>query len=320
MDHNNMSHGPDPELADAGISIQQSVEMLKAVIEGETYRAVGVRFTKSRTSVERRIKSVVAQLVKAVGIAGLNDGSMAFVGRLRAHREAILDALKFFRPAILHQPRETRVLARDELVRGIQRVKGRSSRPKHDVALFCILFSTGARPLEIARLEIRDYLHSDGSIRRESSMRAETSISGRPRRLFFATTRLDEALASYLQERLELKLGIGEGPEYRGLDPRSRLFLSASGEGFRITPYGVLGQKRFLCRAVLETFAKLFRYSELKGVTAISARRTVRSRLYERGADEDQIGLLLGISERGAVRELLAKDCRPIEAVICELL
>lgn len=38
----------------------QSVEMLRAVVrDGETYEAVAMRFSVSRTAVERRIKSVM---------------------------------------------------------------------------------------------------------------------------------------------------------------------------------------------------------------------------------------------------------------------
>ncbi len=104
------------------------------------------------------------------------------------------------------------------------------------------------------------------------------------------------------------------------LDPGSRLFLSATGEGFKITPYGKEGQMRFLCRPILETYSKLFRYSELQGVTALSVRRTVISRLYERGADEGQVGLLLGISERSAVRELLSRHKPTIAVLVDELI
>lgn len=57
----------------------------------------------------------------------------------------------------------------------------------------------------------------------------------------------------------------------------------------------------------METYDKLFRYAEIKNVSARSARRTVVSRLYERGADEAQVGLLLGLSERSAVRALLRR-------------
>ena len=117
-----------------------------------------------------------------------------------------------------------------------------------------------------------------------------------------------------------MHLGVGVPGAYRGLDPDSRLFLSSTGEGFKITPYGEDGQRRFLCRSILDTYAKLFRYSELDGVSALSARRTVIARLYERGADEDQIVLLLGISERSAARELLPRQKPSIEVLVDELI
>ena len=49
----------------------QSVEMLRAVVGGETYEAVAARFGVSRTAVERRIKSVAVQLTQVVGVDGL---------------------------------------------------------------------------------------------------------------------------------------------------------------------------------------------------------------------------------------------------------
>ena len=289
--------------------------MLKAVVRGETYGAVAARFDISRTAVERRIKTVATQLSKVAGIQGLNEEGAAFVGRLRLHRDAILAALESFEPAVLCRSREIRILSTEEIAQAVLRIKGRSNRPWHDMALFFVLFVTGARPLEIARLEVRDYLDPDGSVRRESHMRAEVAITGKPRSLYFASTRLDEVLTLYFEERLALNLGVHVAGAYRGLDPTSRLFLSATGDGFKITPYGKEGQQRFLCRPILEVYDKLFRYAELKGVSALSARRTVISRLYARGADEEQVGQLLGISERSAVRALLSRP-KPSMAVL----
>lgn len=51
----------------------QSVEMLRAVIGGETYEAVAMCFGVSRTAVERRIKSVAVQLTQVVGVDGLKE-------------------------------------------------------------------------------------------------------------------------------------------------------------------------------------------------------------------------------------------------------
>ncbi len=294
--------------------------MLKAVVRGETYVTVAARVGKSRTAVERRIKTVAAQLSKVAGIQGLNEEGAAFVRRLRLHRDAILMALESFDPTLSCKSREACILSNEEIAQAVLRIKGRSNRPWHDIALFYVLFATGARPLEIARLEVRDYLDADGHVRRESQMRVEVAITRKPRSLYFTSTRLDEVLTLYLQERRALNLGVHTATTYRGLDPDSRLFLSATGEGFKVTPYGKAGQMRFLCRPILETYDKLFRYAEIKDVSARSARRTVVSRLYERGADEDQVGLILGISERSAVRALLSRPKPTIAVLVDELI
>lgn len=303
-----------------GETATQSVGMLKAVINGETYEAVAAKFGKSRTAVERRIKTIATEVIRAVDIEGLNEEGVNFVSRLRLHRDEILVALASFEPAVSIRSRENRIVSREEVAQAAQRIKGRSNRPLHDLSLFYMLFATGARPLEIARLEVRDYLEADGSVRRASQMRADVAITGKFRPLHFGSTKLNDTLTLYLQERLTQKLGVLTGDVYRGLDPDSRLFLSVTGEGFKIMPYGNDGQRRFLCRPILETYSKLFRYSELEGVSALSVRRTVVSRLYERGADEDQVGLLLGISERSAVRQLLSKSKPTIAALVDELL
>lgn len=107
---------------------------------------------------------------------------------------------------------------------------------------------------------------------------------------------------------------------YRGLDPHSRLFLSPGGEPYRIAPNNdTPGQNRHVCRALLEIYRKLFRYTEFKGLSAQSARLTLMSRMYERGADEDQVGLILGISERSAVRQLLPRPRPTLAEILDEL-
>ena len=296
-----------------------AIEMLRGILEGNTYDAVASRHGITRTAVERRIKAVAIHIASTAGIAGLNAEGAAFVRRLRLHREAIhaaLDELGTEPPA---HARHIRVLTDEEITSGALRIRGRSQQPHEDLALYYILLATGARPLEIARLEVRDYLHADGSVRRVSCVRADVAITGRERPLFFCSTRLEEALNAYLVERVSDRQGLGAHGEYRGLDPASRLYLSASGQGFEIKPYGSEGQKRFRCRAIQETYRKLFRYAELKQVTALTVRHTVADRLYARGADESQVGLLLGIADRSAVREQFPRRLPSLDTLTTDL-
>jgi integrase len=297
----------------------RAIEMLRAVIDGRTYASVAGDFGITRTAVERRVKAVATRLCREVGIEGMNDGATAFVRRLRERREAILRALERFEPAAGHAPNGDRVVSTEEIARAVLRIRGRSAQPARDVALFYTLFVTGARPLEIVRLRVGDYLQGDGAVRRESELPATASISGKSRPLYFASRKLDDALDAYLAERVARGHGVGHSNAYRGLDPGSPLFLCATGEGFRITQYGAKGRRRCLCRPILETYRKLFRYAELEWATPLSIRRTVVARLYDRGADEEQVGLVLGISERSAVREQFPRARPTMASLVQEL-
>lgn len=301
-------------------SLKLSVQLLRAVIDGETYEAAAVRVGISRTAVERRIKSVAVQLTKVVGVDGLREEGAAFVRRLRLHRDGILTALDAFEPHPLPGNRPTRVLSNAEVNLGAVRIKGRTSRTWHDLALYYLLFATGLRPLEIARLEVRDYLHADGCVCRESELRAQAAINGRVRPLYFSCSRLDDALAAYLRERVAAGHGLGDVAAFRGLDPVSRLFLGVSGAAYPITPNGGAGQSRQVCRALLEIYRKLFRYTQIPEMSTQSARLTLMARMYERGADEDQVGVILGIADRNAVREQLPRPKPMLGEVLDEVI
>ena len=153
--------------------------------------------------------------------------------RLRLRRDAILVALERFEPRAASGERQARVLSLAEVALGATRIKGRSSRPWHDLSLYYLLFATGLRPLEVARLEVRDYLGEDGAVRRETELRADVAINGKSRPLFFASHRLNDALAAYLRERQKLRHGLGDGGHYRGMDPGSRLFLRSPASSIR---------------------------------------------------------------------------------------
>lgn len=306
-----MNEAPSDEHgANCGARLDLAEVMLRAVLAGDTYDEVAQRHGTTRTSVERRIKALATRIARRVAIDGLNEDGAAFVRRLRAHREALLDALEFLADdelAVAPEPRAVRILTDAEIASGARRVSARSPHPLEDLALYYLLLATGARPLEIARLQVADYVTSTGVARHPSELRAEAAINGRARPLHFRSGRVNTAIDAYLALRVRLRQGEGTDENYRGLDPSSRLFLSPSGQGFEILTSGAEGQRRFRCRAIQETYRKIWRYADFKHFTTLVARHTVADRLYARGADEAQVGLLLGISERAAVREMFPR-------------
>lgn len=301
---------PNEDGADCGARKELAEAMLRAVLSGDTYDEVAQKHGTTRTSVERRIKALAVRVARRIAIAGLNEDGAVFVRRLRAHREALLEALESLADEELVEEPElhaVRILTDEEIVTGARRVSARSPHSLEDLALYYLLLATGARPLEIARLRVSDYVEPSGVVISRSELRIEVAITGRARPLHFRSGRLTASIDEYLAMRVRLGQGMGSDERYRGLDPSGRLFLSPSGQGFEILAYGAEGQRRFRCRAIQETYRKIWRYADFRNFTTLVARHTVADRLYARGADEAQVGLLLGISERAAVREMFPR-------------
>jgi len=301
-------------------SAQCSVEMLRAVLDGATYQMVALDHGVTRTAVERRIKSTALQLTRTVGVDGLRAEGAAFVSRLRHHREAILSALERFEPGRPVVGREARALTPDEVAQGATRIRGRALRTWHDLSLYYLLFATGLRPLEIARLQVRDYLEADGHVRGVSELRAAAALQGQDRPLHFDSTLLNEAMDAYLLERQKLGHGSGRPVLYRGLDPHSPLFLNVDGAPYAILPNGRGAQQRFVCRELLEVFRRLFRQAEIAGLSTRTARLTLMVWLHQRGADPEQIGALLGIRDSAAVRQMLPRTRRTLPELMRQVL
>jgi integrase len=300
-------------------SISLSIAMLQEVIDGRTYHAVASNYGVTRTVVERRIKSAVLLLSRDVGIDGINPDGPVFVRRLRARRMAIADAIRRYKPQAGQDKPAERTLSDEDIELAVQKTRERSPCPDRDVALLNVLLTTGARPLEVARLEVRDYLNQDGSVRVQSVMRSDVAVNRKDRTLCFASPRSQESIDSYLRERVRRGFGTKEHAGFRGLDPGSRLFLTEQGGPFEIVSYGTGTQVRLLCRGILDAYQKIFKRIGLPGVSPISVRRIVAVRMFERGATEDQIGEILGISEKKSVRELLSARWQSLCSVMSRL-
>jgi len=299
--------------------MELSIQMLRDVLDGDTYGSVGQRYGISRSAVERRIKDLARQLIRLIGIDGVTEDGIAFVRRLRANRLAILGVLEGLQSEQMVAPRkdkEIRVYSAEEILAAAKRVRTYSSTPERDAAMFLLLFATGLRPLEVARLVVGDYLQADGRVRRNSELRAEASIGGLARPLYFASSRLDDVLLPYLQQRAGEESGRNTA-EYLGLDPAQSLFLAGGDRGFEITTYYRGTQPRYLCRPILEAYRKIFRYAGLPGASPVAVRATVAARLYARGAEDRQVRVVLGISRRSSVQHLLPR-ARPSLAQLLE--
>lgn len=289
-------------------STRLSIAVLKAVLAGETYDVVAATYGLTRTAIEHRVKRLAKLLQRQVGIQGLNLEATGYVHKLRAFRGEVEAAIVRFEAGEIAPIAPPLVLSDKEVRTMIHRAGQRSPTALRDMALIHVVLATGARPLEVARLEIVDYLNPDGSVRSCSEMRASVSVNRKVRPLFFRSAPAVKAINAYLEHRLaESGRSPDSGVPYRGFAPSDRLFLNDAGMPYVVHCHEVDGRPRFLCRQMLDTYRKIFKRINIHGMSALTLRRTVACRLDARGADEEQIGLILGITEKQAVRELLPR-------------
>jgi integrase len=298
-------------------TIDRAKAMLACVLEqGATYREAGAPHGLARSTVERTVKALLLEIAREQGIPGLDEDVLASLTRLRQFREPIMQAVRDFEPS--GRAPEATTLSPQVIAAGASRVRARSENANRDVALLYVLFCTGAKPVEIARLEVRDYLEPDGAVRERSELPAESAANGCGRPLYFTSARARGAVDAYLVERKRRKLGLGAEEQYRGLDPGSRLFLTESGRPFAVTSRGA-GDDRLTCRLITAIYRSVFKRAGWTGVTAHTARRDVARRLLEKGADDRQVGELLGLSSKRSVRRLVTHDRPPLDALVRDL-
>lgn len=287
-------------------NITDSIAMLKRVAAGHTYQQIGDDYCLSQTAVLYRVRLIARDLQTVVGVIGVGDNDILTTQLLRAHGPAYLEALEHYVPDKAYQARGKKGPVPDDQINTLLQAVGQHSRnPKRDAALLMILFSTAAKPLEIARLEVRDYLNADGSIRELSMIRSDIAISGKERPLYFGHAAVNTCIDTYLSERIAMRHGIWRESSYRGLAPTSKLFLRSDGEQMRVIEKATTAGKQYLCNDILLAFKRIFSFAPTVGTSALSARRTIAHKLGRRGVANRQIGVLLGVSEPAAVNRLL---------------
>jgi len=304
-------------------SVAKSIEMLKAVLSGKTYVAVAQESGLSRSAVEQRVKALARDLETVVGVERVDENEVPTVKVMRARKDNYLEALEHYHPQrIADTCKGPRAVTNRDIERAVAVIRQHSKCKKRDTALLLVLLSTAAKPLEIARLLVSDYLTEDGLVREESVMRADAAINGTERALFFASAKVVAAVDAYLEERARRGEGTKDRTKYRGLDPDSRLFLTADGHELPIKVRAMGDRRQYRCGVLLDIYRRIFARAGLKGVSALSARRTIAEKLVDRGCDVNQVGAVLGLKERNSVRNLIQNEhesLKSLKAVVREL-
>ena len=304
-------------------SVAKSIKMLKGILDGKTYVVVAQESGLSRSAVEQRVKALARDLETVVGVDWVDEDEVVTVKAMRARKDNYLEALEHYQPQrVADTYKGPRALTDQGIERAVAVIRQHSKCKKRDTALLLVLLSTAAKPLEIARLLVGDYLTEEGLVREESVMRADAAINGTERPLFFASTKVVAAIDAYLDERARRWRSTRDRAKFRGLDPDSRLFLTEDGHELPIKVRAMGDRRQYRCGVLLDIYRRIFARAGLKGVSALSARRTIAEKLVDRGCDINQVGAVLGLKERNSVRNLIQNEPespKSLKAVVREL-
>ncbi len=271
-----------------------SITMLQRILQGASYRQVGVEFQLSHSSVEQRVKTIVRHLLARGDVVGLDRRSVPYLHALRSNQRALMDALEHLKAS---QEPLTAAMGPERIDEAaidtaVSLLRYRSPQPDRDVAMFLLMLATGALPLEIARLRVSDYLNEEGAVRRVSVLHSG-SAGDRP--VYFTSGPLNEALSTYLTHRLRKGWGRGNRPGYRGLDPDTALFLDARGRPFEVTLVREGQSTHWSCPQIHQTLRMLFQYADWRGASASMIRHWLANRLLNLGASLEQVSQAMGV-------------------------
>src|SRR5437660_645872 len=239
-------------------SVAKSIQMLEGILDGKTYLAVAQESALSRSAVEQRVKALARDLQSVVGVECVDEDEVPTVKGMRARKDNYLEALEHYRPQrVVNAGKMCRALTSQDIEHAIAVTRQHSNCRNRDMALLLVLFATAAKPLEIARFEVRDYLNEDGSVREESVMRAAVVINGKERPLFFASTKVVAAVDAYLDERVRRGQGATTETKYRRLDPCSRLFLTGDGHDMPIAVRAIGKSRQYRCGVILDIYRRI---------------------------------------------------------------
>lgn len=292
-------------------SLEIASLMLRSMVAGASCEHIAADFGLTKSAVSQKIRMLANDLQQIVGVVGVDEDESPTAALIRQHSDAYLEALEHFVPEAASVWRGQVIeLANCRLDQHMAKIARHSRCVERDSALLLILFSTAAKPLEIAQLEVRDYLDETGEVRLRSYVRADIAVNGKERPLLFTDPELREAIDSYLLRRRTEGMAIHEKSSYRGLQPYGRLFLSRSGKSMAVKRAGP-GSQHLVCKEIHEIYRRIFAHGGHSGINTAMARRLAAHRLHLNGANAEEIGVALGVKKLAAHKLLQSFEGEP---------
>lgn len=288
-----------------------TADMLRALVAGASCEWIAKEHGVTKSAVSQRIRALANDLQQIVGVVDVDENESPTAALIRHHGDAYLEALEHFVPAAASVWRGQVIeLAKCRFDQHITKIARHSRCAERDTALLLILFSTAAKPLEIAQFEVRDYIDASGEVRLHSRLRADIAVNGKERPLLFCDTCLTAAIDTYLARRRADGMAVHDLSSFRGLQPDSRLFLSRTGQSMAVKQSGP-GSPHLVCKEIHEIYRRIFAHGGHSGINTAMARRLAAHRLQVNGANVEEIGAALGVKKLAVYKLLQSIDADP---------
>ena len=201
-------------------------------------------------------------------------------------------------------------IVEDKQFEHLLKATGASSRmPERDAALLLTLYGTAMAVTELATITVDCFLRPNGVVKVTSSIPVAVAHNGEERPLFWSNKRVVAAMDKYLAWRLEQSHGVTiEKAAYRGLDPKSPIFLTDEGQPYALTKRTLSsGVLSYSCNTLGAYITRLHANAGVDG-NAQAARRTMAVKLHRKGYDLAHVAAILGHRSITTTKRLVDGD------------
>lgn len=205
----------------------------------------------------------------------------------------------------------------------------RGSLGKRNVAIVWMLFGSGLRINEVAKLTIQDLLRDSGELRTTFIIKGSYTKTSKPRAAYILVRNHREAIESWINELIEEKVCVGDGDSYRTLRQDWPIFaITKKGRSWRKMAFrdkkykDAKGNTKTtkVCGSMQSFISELFKSSGLYSGSSHSGRRTLATWLDAKNVDLETIQRILGHESPDMTLEYIDPNFERIQKAFDETL
>lgn len=199
----------------------------------------------------------------------------------------------------------------------------RGSLGKRNVAIIWMLFGSGLRINEVAKIKVSDLIRETNELRTTFVIKGSYTKTGKPRAAYILYRRHREAIESWIDELIDERACLSGTDAYRGLHKDWPLFsITKKGSywrkmAFRDKKYkDAEGNTKTtkVCGSLQNLISELFKNAGLRGGSSHSGRRTLATWLDQKDVELDTIQRILGHEDPSMTLEYIDPNFDRIQA------